>query len=193
MATEDARYRQSSQYRLWSFSRAQLADLRSKTNALARESITERLTQRSSSSSDDGGSGAPPPALDFLTPADEQQLVNFYTVELLRAGKFINDGTAVQATAAVFFRRFYVTNSIMTYPPAEMMKTSLFFGAKAEGIYHTLGHFAEKFPATQAENVLAGEFLLCQGIRFSFDVKHPFRALEAAAMELRRLEDIEVR
>ncbi len=55
------------------------------------------------------------------------------------------------------------------------------------------GHrFAEKFPNTTAEEVLAGEFLLCQGIRFSFDVKHPFRALEGIVMELRRYGDIDV-
>ena len=56
-----------------------------------------------------------------------------------------------------------------------------------------LCRFAEKFPKTTPEEVLAGEFLLCQGIRFAFDVKHPFRALEGAILELRRIEGLEVR
>lgn len=52
--------------------------------------------------------------------------------------------------------------------------------------------FISKFGRKNPEEILAGEYLLCQGIRFAFDVKHPFRALKGAAMELRRLGDIEV-
>ncbi len=176
MATEDARYRQSSQFKLWSFSTALLGELRADTNKLARDGISDRLVataaaQNGGSSSStatatstatsaaaagagtgtgsaviaapagNGGSGANTPLPDgqvlpdFLTPAEEKQLVDYYTVELLRAGKFMQLDTEIQATAAIFFRRFYVTSSIMTYPPTEMLKTSLFFGAKAEGFY----------------------------------------------------------
>lgn len=53
--------------------------------------------------------------------------------------------------------------------------------------------FADKLPNTTAEEILAGEFLLCQGIRFCFDVRHPFRALEGVILELRRLYPDEVR
>ena len=56
-----------------------------------------------------------------------------------------------------------------------------------------MARFAEQFPQTTGEQILAGEFLLCQGLRFAFDVKHPFRALEGAIMELRRYGDIDVR
>lgn len=52
---------------------------------------------------------------------------------------------------------------------------------------------AESFPNTTGEEILAAEFLLCQGIRFAFDVRHPYRALEGAVMELKQLEDVEVR
>jgi cyclin H len=41
----------------------------------------------------------------------------------------------IKATAAAFFRRFYITNSIMTYPPQEMLIVALFFGCKAEGAF----------------------------------------------------------
>jgi cyclin H len=82
----------------------------------------------------------------------------------------------------------------MTYPPTEMFKTCLFFGAKVEGLFGLdLGQFASNFPNTTPEMVLAGEYLLCQGIRFAFDVRHPFRALEGSIMELKRLEPDQVR
>ncbi|KAK7911669.1 hypothetical protein PG985_014150 [Apiospora marii] len=181
MATEDARYRQSSQFRLWSFTPSHLASLRTECNSLAQKAISARLQ-----------SANPNDALpEFLTPAEELSLVTHYTVELLRAAAFIELPTEIRATAAIFLRRFYVTNSIMTYPPTELLKTCLFFGCKAEGHYMRLSKFADKFPNTTGEEVLAAEYVLSQGIRFAFDVRHPFRALEGAVMELRRLGDFE--
>ncbi|KAH8652040.1 cyclin ccl1 [Xylariales sp. PMI_506] len=182
MATEDARYRTSSQYRLWSFSPSHLDAMRSENNNLAKTAISIRLQ-----------SSTPPidPLPEFLTSAEELALLNFYTVELLRAAAFLELPTDIRATAAVFLRRFYITNSIMTYPPTELLKTCLFFGCKAEGYYMRLAKFADKFPNTSGEVVLAAEYVLCQGIRFAFDVRHPFRALEGAIMELRRVGDFE--
>ncbi|KAF4121949.1 cyclin H [Geosmithia morbida] len=175
MATEDERYRTSSQYRLWSFSRAQLHQLRDKTNILARQQNAARL-----------GGGETGASLEFLTAEEELSLVRFFTIELIRAAQFCELPTEIRSTAAIFFRRFYVTNSVMTYPPTELLKTSLFFGCKAEGFYIRLGRLTEKLSGTTPEQILAGEFLLCQGIRFAFDVRHPFRGLEGAVLELRR-------
>lgn len=172
MATEDERYRQSSQFRLWSFTKANLQEQRERNNALTREQIAPRLP--------------PDPAPEFLSADEELQLVKFFTVELLGAAQFIELPTEIRATAAVLFRRFYVTNSIMTYPPRELLKTSLFFGCKAEGFYIRLGRLVDKLSGTTSEEILAGEFLLCQGVKFAFDVRHPFRPLEGAMLELRR-------
>lgn len=228
MATEDERYRQSTQFRLWSFSPSQLADLRAKTNSLAKQNIAERLSSAAAASTsvsatasaNPSGSNTPiplhsssvstatapadlpsdlaaaanKPALpEFLTPAEEEQLLRFYTVETLRAAEFCGLPTEIRATAAIFLRRFFLTHSVMTYPPPKMLKTCLFFGAKAENSYPRVNTFAEKFPNTTGDEILAGEFLLCQGIRFAFDVRHPFRALEGAIMQLRTFGDFEVR
>ncbi|KAI9896804.1 hypothetical protein N3K66_007826 [Trichothecium roseum] len=172
MATEDERYRQSSQFRLWSFTKANLQEQRERNNALTREQIAPRLPSD--------------PAPEFLSADEELQLVKFFTIELLGAAQFIELPTEIRATAAVLFRRFYVTNSIMTYPPRELLKTSLFFGCKAEGFYIRLGRLVDKLSGTTSEEILAGEFLLCQGVKFAFDVRHPFRPLEGAILELRR-------
>lgn len=51
--------------------------------------------------------------------------------------------------------------------------------------------FVKTFGRKHPDEILAGEFLLCQGLRFAVDVKHPFRALRGAVMELRTLPDIE--
>lgn len=224
MATEDERYRQSTQFRLWSFSPSQLADLRAKTNSLAKQNIAERLSSAAvaapnasaTASANPSGSNTPvpphssvststapadlpsdltttkPSLPEFLTPTEEAQLLRFYTVETLRAAEFCGLPTEIRATAAIFLRRFFLTHSVMTYPPPKMLKTCLFFGAKAENSYPRVNTFAEKFPNTTGNEILAGEFLLCQGIRFAFDVRHPFRALEGAIMQLRTFGDVDV-
>ena len=120
--TEDLRYRQSTQFRLWSYSRPALASLRAKTNSLAATHIATRVQ----------------PTPDFLTPEEERQLLDYFIVELLRAAAYCELPTEIRASAAVHMRRFYVTNSVMTYPPTGLLKTCLFFGSKGEGFYERL-------------------------------------------------------
>jgi len=72
----------------------------------------------------------------------------------------------------------------MTYHPKEIMRTALFLSTKTENSYMSLDDFTVKFPKVTREDVLAAEFLLCQGLRFTFDVRHPFRGLEGGYMEL---------
>ena len=72
----------------------------------------------------------------------------------------------------------------MTYHPKEMMPIALFFATKTENNYISLKKFAEKLPRTTPEQIIAPEFLLTQGLRFTFDVRHPQRGLEGGFMEL---------
>ena len=72
----------------------------------------------------------------------------------------------------------------MTYHPKEMMPAALFLSTKTENHYTSLKSFASKLPKTTPESVVAPEFLLTQGLRFTFDVRHPHRGLEGGIMEL---------
>ena len=92
-----------------------------------------------------------------------------------------------QATAVQYLKRFYLSNSPMTYHPKEMMPSALFLATKTENHYISLNKFAEKLPKMTAEDVLAPEFLLTQGLRFTFEVRHPHRGLEGGFMELQAL------
>ena len=75
----------------------------------------------------------------------------------------------------------------MTYHPTDILKTALFFATKTENHYFRLTKFADAIGKTKPEDVLASEFLLTQGLRFTFDVRHPFRALEGVIMELQAM------
>ncbi|KAK4692297.1 cyclin H, partial [Lecanoromycetidae sp. Uapishka_2] len=93
-----------------------------------------------------------------------------------------NDGR--QATAVQYLKRFYLSNSPMTYHPKEMMPSALFLATKTENNYISAEKFAEKLPKTTAEDLIAPEFILTQGLRFTFDVRHPLRGLEGGLIEL---------
>lgn len=89
-----------------------------------------------------------------------------------------------QATAVQFMRRFYLSNSPMTYHPKEILPSVIFLATKTENHYIPLQKFVSQYPKATAETVIAPEFLLTQGLRFTFDVRHPQRALEGGYMEL---------
>lgn len=91
----------------------------------------------------------------------------------------------MQATAVQYLRRFYLTNSPMTYHPKSIMVCALFVATKTENYYMSLRQFANGIPGeTSPEDVITPEFLLMQGLRFTFDIRHPFRGLEGGVMEL---------
>ncbi|KAG9240315.1 cyclin-like protein [Calycina marina] len=190
--SEDERYRASTQFRLWSFTLYALHAQRTQTNlnAAARvRAAVRRVREVRRADTPDGGNGnvpsmAPEAETDCLTVEEEKKLIAFYCRQALDLGDFLGLGNEVKATAVQYIKRFYVTNSVMTYSPADILKTALFFATKTENHYFRLTKFAEKLPNTKAEDILALEFLLTQGLRFTFDVRHPYRALEGAVMEL---------
>lgn len=235
---EDDIYRQSSQFRLWSFTPERLASLRESTNTLAatrvrdavRRSRENGVPKPKSGTSNGAGSGsdgdgrangahpAKPAAaarVECLSVDEERVIVEYYcsqaiavstsekgfgfppevTVSLLfsvtcqrKDGSFADRS---KATAVQFLKRFYLSNSPMTYHPRDIMLTALFFVTKTEPFYISLDKFVSIMQANSskkrvisAETVLAPEFILTQGIRFNFVVKHPYRALRGIHVEL---------
>ncbi|KAM3077329.1 hypothetical protein ACMFMG_006678 [Clarireedia jacksonii] len=196
MATEDERYRTSTQYRLWSYTPAALRSLRTTTNSNAATQVREavrRAREAHALSSNDNSEGEnsrsasaalPEGEVDCLTVDEELKLLDFYCRQTLQLGDYLEVPLDVKATAIQYIRRFYTTHSIMTYPPTTILKTALFFSTKTENHYTRLTKFADAINGTTPEEVLSSEFLLTQGLRFTFDVRHPFRSLEGAIMEL---------
>jgi cyclin H len=215
--SEDERYRTSTQYRLWSYTPESLLALRSTTNQIAAERVREavrrareaRTISSSETSEAENGrskSAIPEGEVDCLTVEEELRLVAHYCRQTIQMGDHLKVPTDVkvylfplvqhengadcglkQATAIQYIKRFYITNSLMTYSPADIVKTALFFATKTENHYFRLTKFADAITNTTPEDVLACEFLLTQGLRFTFDVRHPFRALDGAVMEIQAL------
>ena len=64
-----------------------------------------------------------------------------------------SSGQRIGATAALYFSRFYLSNSVMLYPPLHMMCACLYLGAKTE---------EEDLPADRMSLILARHLPLAQ-------------------------------
>lgn len=91
-------------------------------------------------------------------------------------------------------KRFYLSNSPMTYHPRKVVMTCLYLATKTEPKYvgldnyvRGLGKLSKKPPTT--DDILALEFLVTQGLRFTLDVRHPYRALRGVCMELNAMAE----
>ncbi|KAL9129703.1 MAG: hypothetical protein Q9217_001906 [Psora testacea] len=185
--SEDDIYRTSTQYRLWAFNPESLASSRSTTNSLAADRVRAAMRcVREQKVADDGSNTESGDAamVDCLTVDEEQKLVGFYCIKAMQLADFCDFPTNVKATAVQYLKRFYLSNSPMTYHPKEIMPSALFLSTKTENHYTSLRSFVSKLKKTTAEDVIAPEFLLSQGLRFTFDVRHPQRGLEGGFMEL---------
>jgi cyclin H len=187
MVTEDEIYRSSSQYKFWNFPASRLSALRTKTNKIAAQHAAKAIARHSSTAD-----------IEFLTVDEERDLVCFYCSQLI----FMTHSPAlppdafpshVVATAVQFIKRFYLTNSPMSYAPKSIMVTALYLACKTESHHLSVRRFVsllnpiKGLESLTADEVLAPEYILTQGLRFTFDVRHPFRALKGAFVELQLL------
>ena len=91
-----------------------------------------------------------------------------------------------QATGIQYLRRFYLSNSPLTYPPKEIYKTALYLANKAESNGVPVSKYAQRISA-KPEEILAAEYKVIQALRFTLDVRQPNRGLKGVMMELDNL------
>ncbi|OKL57685.1 hypothetical protein UA08_07083 [Talaromyces atroroseus] len=204
---EDEIYKASTQFRIWSFTKESLHSLRANTNAVASERLRAvqhraREAPRSATPSTSGNL-TPNPSdnetkveavlgkdIECLSAEEELMFVRYYCEQALELGDNYKPPlpTMVRATAIQYLRRFYLTNSVMTYHPKTIMPCALFLATKTDNYYLSLREFAKAVPKIEKpEEVIAPEYTLTQGLRYTFDVRHPFRGLEGGIMELQAI------
>ncbi|KAF2738576.1 cyclin-like protein [Polyplosphaeria fusca] len=202
--TEDDLYRTSTQYKYWSFTSAQLATQRETTNLQATERVKANVarqraararSQVESANTSDAGSGVETGGntplhlgaekeVNCLTVAEEKKLVDTFCERALELGSFLKFPIDVTATGIQFLRRFYLLNSPMTYEPQTISRTAMFLAGKLNNHNVGIEKYVAKFPKVTAEQVLAPEYLLVQGLRFHFQVRHPFHGLKGGHLEM---------
>ncbi|CAL8077438.1 unnamed protein product [Calicophoron daubneyi] len=142
--------------------------------------------------------------LKILGSEEEYQKVMIFFAEVIQAfGKAVEVRQQVIATATVYFKRFYSSNSLKSIDPWLMAPSCLFLASKVEefgvlsqksllascrSVVHN--HYAAYFPEGfgypyRAQDVLECEFILLEAMDCSLIVFHPYRPLLQFCEELR--------
>ena len=191
--TEDDIYRASTQYRLWSYTPESLISLRATTNSHAAERVQAAIRKSHDAAGQKNSESDEPDirVVDCLTAAEELAILTHFTQQCLRIADAFKFPTNVKASAAQYLKRFYLSNSVMTYHPKNIFPACLFLSTKTENNYISLDHFTEQLnditgskKRLTSDDIIAPEFVVTQGLRFTFDVRHPLRGLRGGLLEL---------
>ena len=130
-----------------------------------------------------------------LTPEEELLLVQFYSgkiPDLIGPAAVLSRlrrDVKVTATASALFRRFYLSNSVMTHDPKAMMVASAFLASKVEDATVDIRYLEEatkqmQAPVTQTE-IIDAEIALVSGVHFELLCFHPYKTVLAYTEDLR--------
>lgn len=99
---------------------------------------------------------------------------------------------SVVGTAIMYFRRFYLNNSVMEFHPRIIMLTCAYLSCKVDEFNVSSGQFVANLvhetPAGQeraAEQILEYELLLIQQLNFHLVVHNPYRPMEGLLIDLK--------
>ncbi|CAO3659987.1 unnamed protein product [Umbelopsis ramanniana] len=174
-------YEQSSQFRHWRFSHAQLHDIRDTANAAAVERVKTNYDQELEASKDSSNSKD---TLQFLNVDEELSLCIFYESRLQTMCKMVKLPDVVMYTAVMYMKRFFLNNTVMDYHPKDVLYTCLFLATKAENERLSIDEFCQKLRVPSADSVLNLEFIVSQGLKFEYCIYHPYRAAYGLYLDL---------
>lgn len=175
-------FHNSSQRKFWTFDREDEVDQKrceanQKFRIKARESGKPGLTESM-----------------FLERHEEDVLFRHYERRLLEFCNAFKPAMpkSVLGTAAMYFRRFYVNNSVMDYHPRIIMLTCAYLSCKVDEFNVSssqfVGNLVQESPAGQEkvlEQILEYELLLIQQLNFHLVVHNPYRPMEGLLIDIK--------
>jgi cyclin H len=131
----------------------------------------------------------------YIEPEEEALLVAFYAAKIpslvgpLAQNQYLRREVKVTATAALLFRRFFLSNSVMIHDPKHILVAAAFMATKVEDCMTQVHHLEEgtklmNAPLTQPE-ILRAEYPLLGGINCDLLCFHPYKAVLAFTEDLR--------
>ncbi|KAI5088311.1 cyclin-H [Silurus meridionalis] len=174
-------YHNSSQKKYWTFNKeANLDHLRLESNQKFR---AKALSLRKPGISESM----------FLDPHEEKVLFKHYEKRLLDFCTVFKPvmPKSVVGTACMYFRRFYLNNSLMEYHPRTIMLTCAYLSCKVDEFNVSSTQFVgnlQENPAAQEkalEQILEYELLLIQQLNFHLVIHNPYRPFEGFLIDLK--------
>lgn len=131
----------------------------------------------------------------FITPQEEILLLNFYASKLLpligpsAAISKLKRDIKVSSTAALIFKRFYLSNSVLLFDPKIIMVASAFLASKVEDATVDVRYLEDGTRLMEAhvkvKEIVEAEVKLIKGIDFDLCCFHPYKVVLAFTEDLR--------
>ncbi|KAH9244214.1 hypothetical protein BASA81_018394 [Batrachochytrium salamandrivorans] len=142
-------YEQSSQHRHWQFTAEQLLIKRQHVNTEGVAQTLAALKMENQLKLSTLPESIITPELEesqCISWTEQLEYCRFYEGKIIDYCKFFGFDKTVQATAIVFFKRFYLNNTVMDYDPKIILMTCLFLSTKVENSLMSLDEFLSKVP-----------------------------------------------
>ncbi|XDV20291.1 hypothetical protein PO909_025642 [Leuciscus waleckii] len=127
----------------------------------------------------------------LLDGREEKVLFRHYEKRLLDFCAMFKPVMPKSGTACMYFRRFYLNNSLMDYHPRTIMLTCTYLSCKVDEFNVSSTQFVgnlQDSPAGQEralEQILEYELLLIQQLNFHLVVHNPYRPLEGFLIDMK--------
>lgn len=133
--------------------------------------------------------------MQFSFNLNEELLVAFYVAKIpsllgpFAQNQYLRRDIKATATAALLFRRFFLSNSVMLHDPKHMLVAAAFMATKVEDCQTQVHHLEEgtKLMNTSVcqSDILRAEYILLGGINCDLLCFHPYKAVLAFTEDLR--------
>nr|SVE70488.1 EOG090X080D [Daphnia similis]SVE71112.1 EOG090X080D [Daphnia similis]SVE71743.1 EOG090X080D [Daphnia similis]SVE72371.1 EOG090X080D [Daphnia similis] len=126
----------------------------------------------------------------FLNVVEEKSLIMSYEYQLRDFCRKFHPPMPryVLGTALHYLKRFYVNNSVMDYPPKEILVTCVYLACKVEEFNVSMDQFVGNLKGDRekaAAIILNNELLLMQQLDYQLTVHNPFRPLEGLMIDMK--------
>ncbi|KAL2917831.1 hypothetical protein HK105_202704 [Polyrhizophydium stewartii] len=178
-------FEQSSQVRNWLLTAEQLEETRLLVNADGVRRLQAAAALEAELAAAEGQPLANAAVPQGITWREQLLYCRFYEGKIVDFCKFFGFDKTVQATAIVFFKRFYLHNTVMDYDPKIVLITCLFLSTKVENTLIPIDEFLSKIPkAPEAATIIDQELKVSQGLKFEFAIQHPYWPLHGLFLDM---------
>ncbi|KAM0880510.1 hypothetical protein ACQ4PT_033539 [Festuca glaucescens] len=170
----------------WIFQPQDLIDKWTGVNRCSAETLAQYGTTRLKVDPVDGSISNPEPAPDHvvgsssvkpLSCEEEQMMRRFYEQKIQEVCKAFKFPHKIQATAIIYFKRFYLQWSVMEHHPKHIMLTCVYSSCKVEE-NHVSAEELGKGINQDHQIILNNEMIVLKSLDFDLIVFSPYRSIE---------------
>ncbi|KAK9929692.1 hypothetical protein M0R45_026780 [Rubus argutus] len=112
-----------------------------------------------------------------LTIEEEQSMRVYYETKLQEVCNSFHFPHKIQATALIYFKRFYLRWSVMQHEPKNILLTCIYLACMVEENYVSAEELGKGI-SQDPELMLTNDLLVCQSLEFDLIVFAPYRSIE---------------